>query len=325
VSCILKEMTGNENRYILTFMREKNSIFEGRVPPLNSLRVFEAAARHKSFVRAAHELHVTHGAVSRQIKQLESMIEVELFERRNRAVFLTPQGSVLFEACADAMGRLAKAIRKIKTPSESLPLVVSCEPTIAIRWLIPRLAEFRARYPKHQIHLLTAGGNVDFVRDRVDVALRRNDFNWGDQCHAEPVAPEMVGPVCTPSLGTVAVKGCKGAHPVKLLHSRTRASAWQRWREVSGDTIELGEAEHFEHFYLTLQAASAGLGIAIGSVYMVEDDLRDGRLVAPFGFTPDGSEYVLLSPVPFRDDERRLLFLDWIRYAMAKSQHRLEQ
>jgi LysR family glycine cleavage system transcriptional activator len=305
-------------------VREQKSPFEDRVPPLNSLRVFEAAARHKSFVRAADELHVTHGAVSRQIKQLESMIEVELFERRNRAVFLTPEGTVLFEACADAMGRLATVIRKIKTAPESLPLVVSCEPTIAIRWLIPRLAEFRPRFPQNQIHLLTAGGNVDFVRDRVDVALRRNDFNWGGQCHAERVAPEMVGPVCAPSLASAVVKGGNGPHPVKLLHSRTRALAWQRWREVSSDTVEVGEAEHFEHFYLTLQAASAGLGIAIGSVYMVEDDLRDGRLVAPFGFLPDGSEYVLLSPVPFRDDDRRLLFLDWIRSEMAKSQRGLE-
>lgn len=305
-------------------MREEKSTFEGRVPPLNSLRVFEAAARHKSFVRAAHELHVTHGAVSRQIKQLESMLEVELFERRNRAVFLTQQGTVLFDACADAMGRLAKAFRKIKTPADRLPLVVSCEPTIAIRWLIPRLAAFSARYPEHQIHLLTAGGKVDFVRDRVDIALRRNDFNWGDQCHAEPVAPEMVGPVCAPALAAAVATGGDSCQALKLLHTRTRESAWQRWRGVSNHAIKAEGAEHFEHFYLSLQAASAGLGVAIGSVYMVGDDLREGRLVAPFGFVPDGSEYVLLSPVPFRDDERRLLFLDWIRYEMAKSQHGVE-
>lgn len=302
-------------------MRDENSTFEGRVPPLNSLRVFEAAARHKSFVRAAHELHVTHGAVSRHVKQLESMLDVELFERRNRAVFLTPQGSILFEACSEVMGALVEAVRKIKRPSENLPLVLSCEPTIAIRWLIPRLPEFRTRYPQHHIHLLTAGGKVDFARDRVDVALRRNDFNWGDQCHAEPVAPEMIGPVCAPSL---VAGGGDTLHAPRLLHSRTRPSAWKRWQELAGDGIKAGGAEHFEHFYLSLQAASAGLGVAIGSAYMVEDDVRDGRLAAPRGFIPDGSEYVLLSPTPFRDDERRLLFLDWIRHEMAKSRHEME-
>lgn len=305
-------------------MSETKSPFDGRVPPLNSLRVFEAAARHMNFARAANELHVTHGAVSRQIKLLESMLALELFERRNRAVFLTPQGSMLLEVCSDVMGRLADAIRNIKGPAESVPLVVSCEPTIAIRWLIPRLPEFRARYPRHQVRLLAAGGRVDFVRDCVDVALRRNDFNWGDECHVEPVAPEMMGPVCAPALITAFEKGGGSGSAPRLLHSRTRATAWQRWQERSSDSFKANGTEYFEHFYLTLQAASAGLGIALGSAYMVEDDLRDGRLVAPFGFAPDGSEYVLLSRMPFRDEERRLSFLDWIRYEMAKSRQRLE-
>lgn len=321
---ILPRTNRLENRFILAFMREKNSTIEGRIPPMNSLRVFEAAARHESFVRAAHELHVTHGAVSRQIKQLESQLEVELFERRNRAVFLTPQGALLFEACSEMMGRLAEAISKIKRPAESLPLVVSCEPTIAIRWLIPRLPQFRASYPQQHVHLLTAGGKVDFARDRVDVALRRNDFNWDEQYHAEPVAPELIGPVCVRALAAAFGKGNAAGDAPRLLHTRTRPTAWQRWQELASGNMHAEGAEHFEHFYLSLQAASAGLGLAIASAYMVEDDLRDGRLVAPFGFIPDGSEYMMLSPVAFRGDQRRLLFLDWIRHEMAKSRHEME-
>lgn len=306
-------------------MGQEKSQIETRMPPLNSLRMFEAAARHESFVSAAHELHVTHGAVSRQIRQLEEQLQVALFERRNRAVFLTPQGTILFKACSEVMGTLAEAIHKITRPViETRPLVLSCEPTIAIRWLIPRLSDFRARYPEHHIHLLTAGGRVDFARDRVDMALRRNDFKWGDQCFAEPVAPEVTGPVCAPPQAP-SLDGVRGRSTVlRLLHSRTRPTAWQRWQELVGKTLEPDGVEHFEHFYLSLQAAGAGLGVAIGSVYMVEDDLRDGRLVAPFGFVPDGSEYMLLSPTPFRDDERRLLFLDWIRHEMAKSRHGME-
>ncbi|GKQ59349.1 LysR family transcriptional regulator [Sphaerotilus sp. FB-3] len=309
---------------MLARMSEKKSPVDGRIPPMNSLRVFEAAARHESFGRAADELHVTHGAVSRQIKQLEESLGVDLFDRRNRAVFLTPRGKILLEACTEAMERLAEALRQVRAPAVELPLVLSCEPTIAMRWLIPRLPAFRERFPQHQIHLLTAGGPVDFARDRVDLALRRNDFNWGTTCHAEPVAPELTGPVCSPAVAQAVATGLLPARKPKLLHARTRPTAWQRWVELGGCSPDAGASEHFEHFYLSLQAAGAGLGWAIGSAYMVADDLQDARLVAPFGFQPDGSEYVLLSPTPFQDDPRRMLFLDWLRHEMGCSRQRVE-
>jgi DNA-binding transcriptional LysR family regulator len=308
-------------------MSEKNSQIIDRLPPLNTMRVFEAAARHLSFVRAAQELFVTHGAVSRQIKQLEAVLGFDLFDRRNRAVFLTAKGEVLFEACVKAMDTLRQAIAKIKTPSDALPLVLSCEPTIAIRWLVPRLPDFRARFPAYQIHLLTAGGKIDFARDRVDVALRRNDFSPDADCYVQSVAPEMVGPVCSASL-PLNQQGTNNHFVLgkqRLLHSKSRPNAWNLWREHSGFTIESQGNEQFEHFYLSLQAAGAGLGVAVGSIYMVEADIGDGRLVAPFGFIPDGSEYVLLSPVPFDSDPRRLVFLDWIRYEMGKTRHAAER
>jgi LysR family transcriptional regulator, glycine cleavage system transcriptional activator len=294
-------------------MSEKKSPFDSRIPPMNSLRVFEAAARHESFVRAADELHVTHGAVSRQIKQLEESLGVDLFDRRNRAVFLTPRGKILLEACTQAMERLTEALRQVKAPTVELPLVLSCEPTIAMRWLIPRLPAFRERFPQHQIHLLTAGGPVDFARDRVDLALRRNDFNT-----------RIDGAGCTPSVALAMASDLPASRKHKLLHSRTRPSAWQRWFDVGGHSPEAAGSEHFEHFCLSLQAAGAGLGMTIGSAYMVEEDLRDERLVAPFGFLPDGSEYVLLSPTPFRGDTRRMLFLDWLRHEMGRSRHGVE-
>jgi len=296
-------------------MSDKYSQISERLPPLNTLRVFEAAARHTSFVRAADELHVTHGAVSRQISQLESSLDVALFERRNRAVFLTQQGHTLFAACQDIMGRLAEVVQQIKAPAAALPLVLSCEPTQAIRWLVPRLPDFRARYPEFEIHLLTAGGPVDFARSHVDLALRRNDFNWGNQCHAEPVAPELVGPVCAPSLLTTNFQ----TTPQRLLHTRSRPDAWKQWSTTTGVNLPSDSAAYFEHFYLSLQAASSGLGIAIGSAYMVESDLKDGRLAAPFGFTPDGSAYVLLSTVPFDQDARRQACLAWFRDAMGQT------
>ena len=297
---------------MLTRMREEKSPFDGRVPPLNTLRAFEAAARLQSFVRAAEELHVTHGAVSRQVKQLEATLGVDLFERRNRAVFRTPQGTALLEACSEAMGVLGEAVRRIRAPRSASPLVVSCEPTLAMRWLIPRLPAFRALHPGQEVHLLAAGGPVDFERERVDVALRRDDFRWDPRCHAETIAPERVGPVCAPALAKVLRKG----GPVTLLHSRTRPAAWSHWNRHAKGAVARAGAAHFEHFYLSLQAATAGLGVAIGSEWMVADDLRDGRLVAPFGFTEDGSAYVMLSLAPFDADPRRARFLAWLREAM---------
>lgn len=293
-------------------MREEISPITHTGPVLSYLRAFEAAARLGSFVRAAEELHVTHGAISRQVKLLEQQLGVALFERRNRAIFLTPAGAVLAEAGGDVMARLGEAIRRLRAPAEHRPLVLSCEPTLAMRWLIPRLPGFRARHPElPAVHLLAAGGPVDFSRDRIDIALRRNDFAWADSAHAEPVGQELIGPVCSPAGGGLA--------EAPLLHTRTRPTAWARWSEISGHPAAGSRQQHFEHFYLSLQAAAAGLGTAIGSAYMVEDDLRAGRLRAPFGFVPDGSAYVLLSHEPFATDTRRVLFLAWLRDEMAAS------
>lgn len=284
------------------------------------MRVFEAAARHRSFVRAAEELHVTQGAVSRQIKELESQLGVQLFERRNRTVFLTHAGSVMNNACAEALGLLASAVQSIRSSSaDAEPLVLSCEPTIAMRWLIPRLPEFKRRYPERQLHLLTAGGPVDFARDRIDVALRRNDFHWGDRVHVEVVAPELTGPVCIPNYVEVPTEAAKALRAPCLLHTETRPTAWSQWASLSNRAIHGGSSQTFGHFYLSLQAASAGLGVAIGSLYMVEEEIRDGRLVAPCGFIADGSQYTIGCPDGLVSDTRRLELVDWMRHEMGKS------
>ena len=291
-------------------------------PSLNAIRVFEVAARHLSFVRAASELHVTHGAVSRQIKQLEESLGVALFERRNRSVFLTREGAIFKETCAQVMEQLTAGIRKIRQPRHQHPLVVSCEPTLAMRWLIPRVSGFRARFPHIELHLFAAGGPIDFQTSHVDLALRRNDFNWGAECHAESVAFELVAPVCAPSL--LEASGELMPDRQCQLHTESRPDAWERWEAASRVHATFRSAARYEHFYLSLQAASAGLGVAIGSIYMLEDDLKSGRLVAPFRFMDDGSEYYLLSPVPFDEDERRLVFLDWLRHELRNTRFAVE-
>lgn len=297
-------------------MREPKSHKTDRLPPLHSLQVFEVAARHESFVQAAAELYVTHGAVSRQVRQLEESLGLTLFERRNRAVFLTPQGRKLHDACSQALGQLRQTLQALCEPEPPAPLVVSCEPTIAMRWLIPRLPLWRQQQPELPLHLLAAGGPVDFARERVDLALRRSDFQWPDHLHVERLAPELMGPVMAPSL---AGAWNTRPHELRELHTRTRPQAWAQWRQLTGHTRSLGDVESFEHFYLSLQAALSGVGAAMGSVYMVEDDVGEGRLQAPRGFTPDGSSYVLLSPVPLHADPRRVHFAQWVRHEMQKT------
>ncbi|WP_296228015.1 LysR substrate-binding domain-containing protein [Ralstonia sp. UBA689] len=276
------------------------------LPPLNTLRVFEAAARHGSFVRAAQELHVTHGAVSRQIRLLEESLCVALFERRNRAVFLTAAGEQLRAAAADAFSILTDSIDRIARRATSSALVVSCEPTLAMRWLIPRLSRFQARHPSIQVHLFAAGGPIDLARTGVDVALRRNDFAWPAHLHAEPICEEWIGPVHAPQADAAARR--------RLLHTATRPDAWQTWWRVSGAPRPRGRLPEarYEHFYLSLQAALAGQGTAIASKLMAGDDLKDGRLMAPDGFRRDGSAYYLLANTPIAPDSPAGAWLAWL-------------
>jgi LysR family glycine cleavage system transcriptional activator len=281
-----------------------------RPPPLNALRFFDAAARLGSFVKAAEEMHLTHGAVSRQIRLLEEALGIALFERRNRAVFLTPQGELLRAATEHAFEHLSSALESLRAPSANAPLVVSCEPTISMKWLIPRLGDFYRQHPDLQLHIYAAGGPVSFQRDGVDVALRRNDFMWEPAVYAEKVCDEWVGPVCAPAL---LKRGRIDLSAQRLLHTASRKTAWRSWCAATATDIGRGSGQTYEHFFLSLQAASAGLGVAIGSVFMVQEEIDSGRLVAPFGFVPDGSAYYLLSPIPIQDDRRRAIFLDWVR------------
>ncbi|WP_222616462.1 LysR substrate-binding domain-containing protein [Undibacterium umbellatum] len=279
------------------------------LPSLNAIRVFEVAARHLSLVKAAEELHVTHGAVSRQIKQLEENLGLELFERRNRAIFLTRAGLSLQGTCTDIMRQLEAGLRQLRQADDQ-PLVVSCEPTIAMRWLIPRLGKFRQLHPELEIHLFAAGGPVDLRHGHIDLALRRNDFVWDANYHATKVARELIAPVCTPSL---LKQGKPALNQQCLLHTATRPDAWPQWQKLSGQAVRGKSRATYEHFYLSLQAACAGLGVAMASAYMVEDEIRSGQLLAAHNFRADGSDYFLLSALPFDEDRRRLAFLEWLQ------------
>jgi len=286
-----------------------------RLPPLNALRCFEKAARLESFAKAADELHLTHSAVSRQIKNLEEQLGVALFERRNRRVYVTEPGRRLLAATANAFHLIRDACEEIRLKVPT-PLVLSCEPTLTQRWLIPRLPRLSECHPDLLVHVVAAGGPVQFDRDRIDIAVRRDDFQWDSDTYSFPIVEETVGPVLSPALLETSAR-CQDLLNLPLIHSATRPDAWERWCKENEKTANSREGRTFEHFYLSIQAAVAGLGVAIGPYPLVVDEIRTGRLVAPFGFTPNGHQYVLLTRTDLSQEPRAMALLKWLRAEAA--------
>lgn len=288
-----------------------------RLPSLIALRSFESAARLENFSRAAEELHLTHGAVSRAVRLLEDDLGVLLFERRSRRVFLTDAGRMLALAVGEGFDVMQRAIDALRARSlKQKRWVLSCEPTLMMRWLLPRWPAFQTQHTGTDIHLAAGGGPFSFTSG-LGLAIRRDDFDWPENCYAELLFAEKVGPVCRPDkISQWFISSGDGlllAQGVECLHTRTRPDAWREWATASGHPVAGTEGQIFDHFYFSLQAAVAGLGIAIGSWLQVCDDLCSGVLVAPLGFVEDGSRYYLLSPEPFEPGSMQLELLTWLR------------
>lgn len=279
-----------------------------KLPALSAFRYFDVAAQTQSFVRAAELLNVTHGAVSRQVRLLEESLGVPLFERRNRAIFLTAAGRALHGTTLSVFEQLEGAVYRLQQQARENVLVLSCEPTIAMRWLIPRLPAFHAAHPDTHLHLVAAGGPIDFARSGVDLALRRDDFHWDANLHALKICDEWVGPVCSGG-HALPEQGLAGQ---RLLHSASRPNAWNTWLRQSGESAQGSSRADYEHFYLCIQAAAAGLGVAMASRLMVQDEIDSGQLRAPRGFIQDQSAYFLLSPQGILEDDKSRCFAEWV-------------
>lgn len=287
-----------------------------RLPSLGALRVFEVAARHQNLLRAAEELHVTHGAVSKQVQALEAELEEPLFERRNRGVFLTEQGRWLSSKLSDMFGELETTIQDFRKHARPRPLIISCEPTLCLKLMIPSFADLKGETGL-DVRYLAAGGPIDFRRDHVDLAIRRNDFTIETDLAVADLAEEWMGPVGLPSV----MESPDLIDQAALLHSATRPRGWQDWQKRRARTSRISEvAVTYEHFYLAIQAAEAGQGLALASVHMVARDLALGRLCAPYGFVKDGTHYVAISSTAFSLDPRKEVFIRWLRTRMQKNE-----
>ena len=285
-----------------------------RLPPLKTLPAFEIAADRLSFSEAAGELHLTHGAVSRQIKTLETALGVPLFRRRNRRIELTEAGLALLPGVREALQLLEACTVQVATSPRQGALVVSCVATFMMRWLIPRLYDFNARHRTIEVRLSATEAPIDFARNGIDIAIRRGKPPWPRNVVASPFLADRVGPVCAPALlkGRNKLRVSDLRH-YKLLHAETSLQAWSDWaRHVDGAGVDIKKSQGFERTYFMLEAAASGLGIGIASHPLVEHDLQSGRLVAPFGFTPTGKSYCVLHAKQAAGNAKIEAFRSWI-------------
>ena len=249
---------------------------------LNALRAFEATARMGSMSAAAQELGVTHGAISRHIRALEEQFGLLLVRRLPHAIETTPEGVHLAMTLTDAFTQINMAVARVKP----MPLTLSCSATIMMYWLIPRLARFKSLHPEIDLRLNISHGDIHPGRDEISVAIRNSMYRPDDDMVVHRLIQEEVGPVCHPEY--VAQMGLHSVSDIarcRILGAKTRPNGWKEWLASSGHTdMRLDPHESFEHFYLVIQAAACGLGLAMVPRILVEDEIRNGHIVAPFGF-----------------------------------------
>ncbi|MEZ8060157.1 LysR family transcriptional regulator [Vibrio splendidus] len=285
---------------------------------LKAFHVFHVAAHSTSYSDAAEKLNITHGAVSKQIKVLENHLSQTLFYKQGRNVCLTKEGELLKGYTEQAFQALDTGVKKLNQLNNHA-LEVSCEPTLTMRWLMPRLGEFYAE-SGIDVRLSTAGGPVNLGATGLDMAIRRDDFNLTENYKQTPLVEEWVGPVFSPDYWQQVKDNLAD---VKLLHSSTRPDAWSHWASITEGTVNSGvlsqaaSSQTFAHFYFCFQAAVDGLGAALGSYPLVADDLKRGNLIAPFGFVPSGHQYILLTQISEHDQPENP-FVTWLRNELSR-------
>nr|WP_319383768.1 LysR family transcriptional regulator [uncultured Roseibium sp.] len=280
------------------------------LPYLDDLRAFEATARNGSVRAAADELALTHAAVSRRVARVSETVGAKLFRKAGRGLMLTPAGESLRDACRRSFDDLLRTITTIRDAAETgdRAVLLSCERSVAMRWLIPRLSRFQDAHPDVKVHLSVGGGAVEERGNGAFLALRRLDFAPDDRWTIQPLFPERVGPVMIDGMRARFEAGDYVA-----LVTKTRPEAWDRWLVANPDAPRPRERRGMDHHFLMAEAACAGLGVGMSPYVIAADDVAGNRLVAPFGFTPDGSHYGLFSRAGVELSQEAQHLADWIQ------------
>ena len=289
----------------------------GRLPSLNGLRAFEAAARHLSFTQAASELNVTQTAISHQIKRLEQELGVRLFVRQNRSLTLTPEASQYLPGVRAAFNDLKLATDRLLRKDQDHVLTVSTLASLAAKWLLPRLSAFQEAHPGIDVRITTSTSLVDFPRDNVDAGIRYGRGQWPG-VRADWLMADEAFPVCSPALanGTKPLKCPEDLRDHVLLHtSNANSDDWRLWLTAAGLPADLSKQPGvtFDLIFMTIQAAIDGIGVAMGRTSYVQDDIAKGRLVVPFKIAlPADAGFYLVSPEGRREAPKLAAFRQWM-------------
>ncbi|MEY8120267.1 MULTISPECIES: transcriptional regulator GcvA [unclassified Falsihalocynthiibacter] len=298
-----------------------------KLPPLKSLQAFEAAARWKSFAKAADELFVTPAAISQQIKQLENYLGVELFRRMTRAVQLTPEARTVLPLVTEGFDNLAEAVERLARDEEAGLLTISSVPTFASKWLLNRLPDFSRKYPDIDVRLDASLDFKDFDLDGIDVSIRLGMGGYKG-LHVTQLLNEEVSPVCSPNLLNGPIPLCTPEDLVghRLIHvdwgkMKTGVPDWQMWTKAAGvEGIKTGQGPRFTVEGMAIEAAISGAGVALVSHSSITDDLKSGRLVKPFDLDlKTDLAYWLVCPHSHMRRAKVRAFYDWLTAEAEKN------
>jgi LysR family transcriptional regulator, glycine cleavage system transcriptional activator len=288
-----------------------------RLPSLNGLRAFEAAARHLSFTLAASELNVTQTAISHQIRRLEDELGIRLFVRQNRALALTPEARDYLPGVRAAFNDLRLATDRLLRKDDDKVLTVSTLASLAAKWLLPRLTDFQEHHPGIDVRITTSTSLVDFQRDNVDAAIRYGRGQWPG-LRADWLMADELFPVCSPSLlhGDKPLRCPEDLKSHMLLHtSNANSDDWRLWLTAAGLPADIARQPGitFDMIFMTIQAAIDGIGVAMGRTSYVQDDIAKGRLVVPFKIAlPADAGFYLVAPEGRREAPKLTAFRDWM-------------
>jgi LysR family glycine cleavage system transcriptional activator len=285
-----------------------------RLPPLNAVRAFEAAARHLSFTKAAEELHVTQAAISHQVKALEEYLGLKLFRRLNRALVLTEEGQTYLPPVKRIFDQLYDATRRLSENEARGRLTVSVLPSLAARWLVPRLGRFRQAHPDIDVRIAPATHLVDFAREDVDVGIRYGRGRYPG-LRVDRLMSEDIMPVCSPALLT-GPKPLQQPGDLKyytLLHDEGHGD-WRTWLLAAGvEDVDATRGTVFMDSSMLIEAAATGQGVALARGALAADDLASGRLVRPFDFNiPAEFAYYVVCPKATADQPKVVAFREWL-------------
>jgi len=292
------------------------------LPSLNALRAFEATARLGSVSRAAEELHVTHGAISRQVRVLEEALEQPLFARHGRGITLTATGEQLRDRVAGAFDQLRDGWSELQRGRTDGPFVLGCASSLLARWVIPRLDKLERDLPSLKLHLSPEEDPLTPQHAELDAALALRAAPWPADWNVYELAPERIGPVVSPRyvhLDRLLQGGEFALRDEALLHTTSRPQAWPEWAQLSGvSPASLHYGQGFTRLFYLLEAAVAGLGVAIAPAQLVQDDVKAGRLLAPWGFRQTQAQWILATPRR-KNDKRMEALTQWLREALRET------